>query len=92
MNQAQLGATQATLAKTREELGNRKADVERVNAELRNERQRSDTAVKTAISAQEKLMKQFVLQSASVETVQASIDSIYKKVLKRPRIPGPDDK
>ena len=92
MNQAQLGATQATLAKTREELVNRKADVKRVNQELRKERERSDTAVRTAISAQEKLMRQFVLQSASVETVQASIDSIYKKVLKRPRVPGPDDK
>ena len=92
MIQAQLGTTQVTLSKTREELANRKADLKRMNSELRTEKEKSKAAIKNNSAAQDRLMKKLVLQSASMETIQASIDSIFRKVLKHHRIPVPGEK
>jgi chromosome segregation ATPase len=92
MIQAQLGTTQATLSKTREALANRKADLKRMNSELRTEKEKSKAAIKNNSAAQDRLMKKLVLQSASMETIQASIDSIFRKVLKHHRIPVPGEK
>tara|TARA_B100001123_G_scaffold449903_1_gene617396 strand:- start:1343 stop:2143 length:801 start_codon:yes stop_codon:yes gene_type:complete len=92
MIQSQLGTTQSMLSKTKEELVNRKADLKRANTQLQKERERSKAALKNTYTAQDLLMKRLVLQSASMETIQASIDSIFRKVLKHHRVPVPGKK
>ena len=77
------------LARARERIGIQKAQIGQLKIDLSGTRATLEKSLETTATAQVRLQKQLASQRESVGLLQASVDSIYKKVLKRPRIPPP---
>ena len=76
-----LEAAQEALAKTRERLTVQETE----NARLKVAQAKMEEGLKAAATAQEQLLTQFETQKQNMHTLQASIDSICVKTLKRRR-------
>ena len=88
----QLGAARDSLSKTRRTVNMQEADIARLRKSLGEAQARTKQALKN----EEKLLKNIAGQlkalpvhQEALGTLQASVDSIYRKVLKRHRIPLP---
>ena len=83
-----------SLARTRENLAGAEARADRqkeeitlLRASLRGAQQRVQQALKNAAAAQNELGNTLNRQVKATDTLQAAVDSIYGKVMKRPRNP-----
>jgi hypothetical protein len=76
-----LETTQEALAKTRERLTVQEAE----NTRLKAAQAKMQEALDAAATAQGQLLTQFETQKQNMHTLQASIDSIFLKTLKRRR-------
>lgn len=84
-----LNTTRGSLEKARERLAIQTADIGRLRKDLKQTETRSRKALENAEIAQKKLMQKAASQQQALKLLQASVDSIYRKVLKRPRVPPP---
>ena len=82
------------LARTRERLAGaerradqRKSELGLLRASLQRAEKRVEAALRNASSAQNEISTMLVRQLEDVNTLQAAVDSIYVKVMKRPRNP-----
>ncbi len=82
------------LARTRENLADVEAradrqenEIARLRASLQRAEQRARQALKNAATAQNELINAMIRQGRAADTLQAAVDSIYGKVMKRPRKP-----
>jgi uncharacterized protein (DUF3084 family) len=95
----ELQKTQKTLVQTRterdralEKLAAHDRDLQRLERELTEARRRADETARMLAELQGQLKQDSVVQEKSIYTLQAAIDSVYLKVMKRPRIPDPKTK
>ena len=86
--------TLESLARTREDLAGVEARANRQKREmallrtaLQRAEQRAQQALKNAATAQNELINTMNRQVKAADTLQAAVDSIYDKVMKRPRSP-----
>ncbi len=85
----ELRTTRGSLEKARERLAVQKTDIDRLRGDLKRADSRARKALKNAETAQKQLMQKNAAQQKALDLLQASVDSIYRKVLKRPRVPPP---
>ena len=88
--QRDLKKTRADLAKARERLDVQKGQIRRQQDNLKRADARLKLALDNAVAAGKQLLKRTGSQQEALDLLQASVDSIYRKVLKRPRIPLPE--
>ena len=94
LEEARHGKTLENLARTRENLAGVEARADRekketalLRATLLRAEQRAQQALKNAAAAQNELINAMIRHGRASETLQAAVDSIYGKVMKRPRNP-----
>jgi chromosome segregation ATPase len=85
-----LSEASQSLAAANQRIEGQEAQVTRLKTELAQSRKQTEASLKAASIAEDQIQRTLTLQRSSMETLQASVDSIYKKVLKRPRIPLPE--
>ena len=64
-----------------------KEEIARLRASVQRAEQRARQALKNAATAQTELINAMIRQGRAADTLQAAVDSIYGKVMKRPRNP-----
>jgi len=88
--QRDLRSTRDELSKARERLGSQKTEIGQLRKNLELAEARSRQALENERQLQQKMaaqQKTLGTQQEALDLLQASVDSIYQKVLKRPRIP-----
>ena len=89
--QRELQSTRDELSTARERLGAQKAELDRLRKDIELAEARTKQAQENEHQLQQKIaaqQKALGTQQKALDLLQASVDSIYQKVLKRPRIPA----
>ncbi|MDE2886646.1 MAG: hypothetical protein OXR72_00420 [Gemmatimonadota bacterium] len=94
LEEARHKKTLESLARTRENLagvearaGRQKEEIALLRATVQRAEQRARLALKNAATAQNELIDAMIRQGRAADTLQSAVDSIYGKVMKRPRKP-----
>ncbi|MDE2997913.1 MAG: hypothetical protein OXU79_02415 [Gemmatimonadota bacterium] len=94
LEEARHRKTLENLARTRESLAvvearadRQKKETAMLRASLQRAEQRAQQALENAAAAQNELINAMIRQGRAADTLQAAVDSIYGKVMKRPRSP-----
>ena len=82
-----LRETQGVLAAANQRIKGQDAQLTRLRADLDQAEKRAEGAIRAVSVAEDQIQRKLTLQQGAMETLQASVDSVYRKVLKRPRIP-----
>ncbi|MDP6778240.1 MAG: hypothetical protein QGI83_15900 [Candidatus Latescibacteria bacterium] len=85
--QQALRAIRESLSKAEERLTVQKGQISSYKKDLKQAETRTRQALENAREAQVQLLQRAINQQSSLDVLQAAIDSIYGKVLKRPRLP-----
>ena len=85
--QGELRSTRQSLSKAEERLSIQKGQISSYKKELKQADSRAQQALENAREAQVQLLQRAINQQSSLDVLQAAVDSIYAKVLKRPRLP-----
>ncbi len=85
--QVALRSTRQSLSKAEERLSVQKGQIASYKKDLKQAESRARQAQENAKEAQVQLMQRAINQQSSLGVLQAAVDSIYGKVLKRPRLP-----
>ncbi|MDA0747775.1 MAG: hypothetical protein O2954_14735 [bacterium] len=86
-----LASTRQELARAQERLTVQQADLERLRTALTQAETRTRQALENTSTSQDQIQKKLTLQQGALELLQSAVDTIYLKVLKRPRVPGAED-
>ena len=85
--QGALRSTRGSLSKAEERLSVQKDQISGYEKDLKQAESRTRQALENAREAQVQLLQRAINQHSSLQVLQAAVDSIYGKVLKRPRLP-----
>ena len=89
---ADLEKTRANLATSSERVRGHESDLKRIRKLLANADQRLKESLSNTAVANKDLARRMTFHEDALTTLQSSVDSIYRKVLKRQRIPVPEEK